>query len=314
MFERYTERARRVLFFSRYEASQLGSVSIETEHLLLGLVREGAGLTRRIFARAHLSLEDLRNDIEGRMVFHEKIPTSVEMPFSPEAKRVLLAVAEEADRLQHDYIGTEHLLLGLLREERSVAGAMLIEKGLRLDAVRNDVVQLLDEAAAARQQQQDVSMPVKSKQGETQRTVRVVVVVAKPHDAIDERLLEGARHALTDAGVDDRNVTVVQVPGISEIPMAVQYAAESARFDVAICLCSLRQTMMPHIETTLSAVAHALQFIASRTGMPFTSALLTTESVDDATAGPMAGPANQGYAAATAALEMVAVIRSLRDT
>jgi len=82
MFERYTERARRVLFFARYEASQLGSISIETEHLLLGLIREGKGLTSRIFARSHLSLENIRKEIEGRTVFREKVSTSVEIPFS----------------------------------------------------------------------------------------------------------------------------------------------------------------------------------------------------------------------------------------
>src|SRR2546430_9271180 len=79
MFERYTERARRVLFFARYEASQLGSISIETEHLLLGLIREGKGLTSRIFARSHLSLENIRKEIEGRTVFREKVSTSVEI-------------------------------------------------------------------------------------------------------------------------------------------------------------------------------------------------------------------------------------------
>jgi ATP-dependent Clp protease ATP-binding subunit ClpC len=145
MFERYTERARRVLFFARYEASQLGSVSIETEHLLLGLIREGKGLTSRIFQRSHLSLDAIRKDIEGRTVFREKVSTSVEIPFSGETKRVLQYAAEEADRLLHNYIGTEHLLLGLLREERSVAASILMEKGMRLHAVREDIVQLLNE-------------------------------------------------------------------------------------------------------------------------------------------------------------------------
>jgi ATP-dependent Clp protease ATP-binding subunit ClpC len=145
MFERYTERARRVLFFARYEASQLGSISIETEHLLLGLIREGKGLTSRIFARSHLSLEGIRKDIEGRTVFREKVSTSVEIPFSTETKRVLQFAAEEADRLLHNYVGTEHLLLGLLREERSVAALLLVEKGMRLNTVREDVVQLLNE-------------------------------------------------------------------------------------------------------------------------------------------------------------------------
>ncbi len=145
MFERYTERARRVLFFARYEASQLGSISIETEHLLLGLIREGKGLTSRIFARSHLSLEGIRKDIEGRTVFREKVSTSVEIPFSTETKRVLQFAAEEADRLLHNYVGTEHLLLGILREERAVAASILVEKGMRLSTVREDIVQLLNE-------------------------------------------------------------------------------------------------------------------------------------------------------------------------
>lgn len=145
MFERYTERARRVLFFARYEASQLGSISIETEHLLLGLIREGKGLTSRLFARSHLSLENIRKEIEGRTVFREKVSTSVEIPFSTETKRVLQFSAEEAERLLHNYIGTEHLLLGIFREERSVAATLLSEKGMRLATVREDIIQLLNE-------------------------------------------------------------------------------------------------------------------------------------------------------------------------
>ena len=148
MFERYTERARRVLFFARYEATQMGSTSIETEHLLLGLIREGKGLTSRIFARSHLSLDSIRKEIEGRTVFREKVATSVEIPFSADTKRVLQFAAEEADRLLHTYIGTEHLLLGLLREERSVAASILYEKGMRLASVREDIVQLLNEKTA----------------------------------------------------------------------------------------------------------------------------------------------------------------------
>src|ERR1051326_68318 len=148
MFERYTERARRVLFFARYEATQLGSTSIETEHLLLGLIREGKGLTSRIFARSHLSLESIRKEIEGRTIFREKVSTSVEIPFSSDTKRVLQFAAEEADRLLHTYIGTEHLLLGILHEERSVAASILTDKGMRLASVRDDIVQLLNEKTA----------------------------------------------------------------------------------------------------------------------------------------------------------------------
>jgi ATP-dependent Clp protease ATP-binding subunit ClpC len=142
MFERFTEQARRTLFFARYEASQLGVPSIETEHLLLGLIREGKGLTSRIFAESHLSLESIRREIEVQTVFMEKVPTSVEIPFSAETKNVMQFAAEEANRLRHTYVEPEHLLLGILHEERSVAGRLLIDKGMRLGAVREQIVQL----------------------------------------------------------------------------------------------------------------------------------------------------------------------------
>ena len=145
MFERYTERARRVLFFARYEANQLGSGLIEPEHLLLGLIREGKGLTSRLFARAHVSLDGIRREIEGRSVARDGVATSVEIPFSAETKRALQFAAEEADRLLHNYIGTEHLLLGVLREDHSVASVILAERGIRLNAIRDDIVHLLNE-------------------------------------------------------------------------------------------------------------------------------------------------------------------------
>jgi len=148
MFERYTERARRVLFFARYEASQLGSISIETEHLLLGLLREGKGVTSRIFGLAHLSFDRIRKEIEQKTVFREKISTSVEIPFSGATKRVLGFAAEEADRLLHNYIGTEHLLLGILREGHCDAAMLLMEKGMRLQTVRDDIVRLLNDKPA----------------------------------------------------------------------------------------------------------------------------------------------------------------------
>ena len=110
MFERYTERARRVLFFARYEATQLGSTSIETEHLLLGLIREGKGLTSRIFARSHLSLESIRKEIEGRTVFREKVSTSVEIPFSAETKRVLTFAADHSEIAAVEFLNSGDLL------------------------------------------------------------------------------------------------------------------------------------------------------------------------------------------------------------
>ena len=138
MFERYTEKARRVIFFARYETSQFGSPYIETEHLLLGLLREDKALTNR-FLRSQASVESIRKQIEGHTPVREKVSTSVDLPLSNESKRVLAYAAEEAERLSHKHIGTEHLLLGLLREEKGFAAEILQERGLRLSSVREQL-------------------------------------------------------------------------------------------------------------------------------------------------------------------------------
>jgi ATP-dependent Clp protease ATP-binding subunit ClpC len=146
MFERYTEKARRVIFFARYEASQFGSFYIETEHLLLGLLREDKALTNR-FLRSHASIESIRKQIEGRTPIREKVSTSVDLPLSQECKRVLAYAAEEAERLTHKHIGTEHLLLGLLREDKSFAAEILHERGLRLSTLREELSRVQNEKA-----------------------------------------------------------------------------------------------------------------------------------------------------------------------
>ena len=117
MFERYTEKARRVIFFARYEASQYGSPYIETEHLLLGLLRENKAVAKQ-FLHSEAGVESIRKQIEAQMTVREKVATSVDLPLSHGCKKVLAFAAEEAERLSHKHIGTAHLLLGLLREQR----------------------------------------------------------------------------------------------------------------------------------------------------------------------------------------------------
>jgi ATP-dependent Clp protease ATP-binding subunit ClpC len=162
MFERYTEKARRVIFFARYEASQFGSPYIETEHLLLGLLREDKALTNR-FLRSHASVESIRKQIEQHTTVREKVSTSVDLPLSNECKHVLAYAAEEAERLSHKHIGTEHLLLGLLREEKCFAAEILMERGLRLPAIREELQRTTQEKPAPasgkqQRQQQEQSM------------------------------------------------------------------------------------------------------------------------------------------------------------
>ena len=140
MFERYTEKARRAIFFARYEASQFGSPYIETEHLLLGLLREDKALVNR-FLRSHAAVESIRKQIENHTTIREKVSTSVDLPVSHECKRVLAYAAEESERMNHKHIGTPHLLVGLLRVEKSFAAQLLGEQGLTLDSVREQVQQ-----------------------------------------------------------------------------------------------------------------------------------------------------------------------------
>ncbi|HEY6360918.1 MAG TPA: Clp protease N-terminal domain-containing protein [Vicinamibacterales bacterium] len=138
MFERYTEPARRALFFSRHEASLLGSLAIEPEHILLGVARTGEPLTDGILSRTRLSTEEIRRQIRartGRDVAEAPVPNhSVEIPFTATAKRVLEGAAEESDRLLHRHIGPEHLLLGLLRQEHGISPEILETNGLTLEA------------------------------------------------------------------------------------------------------------------------------------------------------------------------------------
>ncbi|MFZ4626798.1 MAG: ATP-dependent Clp protease ATP-binding subunit [Blastocatellia bacterium] len=140
MFERYTEKARRVIFFARYEASQFGASQIEAEHILLGLIREDKSLTNRFLHRAQVNIDAIRKEIEGRTVLRDRVSSTIDLPLSGEAKRVLAFSAEESTRLGHRHIGTEHLLLGLLREENSIAAEILYERGIRLSDIRQELM------------------------------------------------------------------------------------------------------------------------------------------------------------------------------
>ena len=142
MFERYTEKARRVIFFARYEALQYGSQEILPEHVLLGLMREDKTISARFFPFKHnLTVDTIRREIEERIVLRERIPQSTELHLAPETKRILAFGGEESDHLKHQHIGVEHLLLGILREEKSIAAEILYQYGLRISGIRECVAQ-----------------------------------------------------------------------------------------------------------------------------------------------------------------------------
>ena len=136
MFERYTEQARRALFFARYEATQMGGSTIDTPHLLLGLLREGKGVVSRISAQGRITLDNARSELGAAGGRGPTVSTASEIPFSPSMKQVLIRAADESSELQHPSIGTEHLLLAMLHEDTGPAGALLLRRGLTHKSVR----------------------------------------------------------------------------------------------------------------------------------------------------------------------------------
>jgi ATP-dependent Clp protease ATP-binding subunit ClpC len=142
MFERFTDRARRVVVLAQEEARVLNHNYIGTEHILLGLLREGEGVAAKALESLGLHLEAVRQQVEQIIGKGQQVPAG-HIPFTPRAKKVLELSLREALQLGHDYIGTEHILLGLLSEGEGVAAQVLVRLGADLKRVRQQVIQVL---------------------------------------------------------------------------------------------------------------------------------------------------------------------------
>ena len=141
MFERFTDRARRVVVLAQEEATLLNHDYIGTEHLLLGLIHEGEGVAAKALGALEISLETVRQKVE-EIIPRGKEPPTGHIPFTPRAKKVLELSLRESLQLGHDYIGTEHILLGLIREGDGVAAQALVQLGADLSRVRQQVIAL----------------------------------------------------------------------------------------------------------------------------------------------------------------------------
>ncbi|HEX5718124.1 MAG TPA: ATP-dependent Clp protease ATP-binding subunit, partial [Thermoanaerobaculia bacterium] len=154
MFEKYNEKARRALFFARYEASKLGSRVIESEHILLGILREGEETVTEIFRRFQVKPEDIRREIEGERVFVERISSTAELPLSEESKKILAYASHEAESMLHATVGSEHLLIGILRVEGCTAMRILAQHGFDVYTVREEVLSISKEREASQQKKE----------------------------------------------------------------------------------------------------------------------------------------------------------------
>jgi ATP-dependent Clp protease ATP-binding subunit ClpC len=143
VFERFTERARRVVVLAQAEARMLNHDYIGTEHVLLGLIHEGEGVAAKALESLGISLETVRSGVEEIIGRGNDAPTGAHIPFTPRAKKVLELSLREALQLGHNYIGTEHILLGLIREGEGVAAQVLQRLGADLTRVRRRVIELL---------------------------------------------------------------------------------------------------------------------------------------------------------------------------
>ncbi len=148
MFERFTERARKVIILAREEAIRLGHNFVGTEHLLLGLIREGDGLAVAILKKLNVSVSALKAEIEKVVAVGTEFSPAGEIPFTPQAKKVLEYAISEARSLSHNYIGTEHLLLGLIREGEGIASLVLRDFGVSVAAAKAQAQELLGEQSA----------------------------------------------------------------------------------------------------------------------------------------------------------------------
>lgn len=161
MFERFTERARKVMSIARQEAQRLNSEFIGTEHMLLAIIQEGGGVAAKVLKKLNIDSKQVRIEVD-KLITPAAAPsvTMGQLPFSPRAKRVIELAGEAASQLGHDVIGTEHILFGLLKENEGIAAQVLVKLGLKLDKVRDEILEALGAPIAPTAQEADPASPI----------------------------------------------------------------------------------------------------------------------------------------------------------
>src|SRR5213082_1722177 len=154
MYERFTDRARKVMQLANQEAQRFNHEYVGTEHVLLGLIKEGSGVAANVLKNLDVDLRKIRNEVEKIVQAGPDMVTMGKLPQTPRAKKVIEYAIEEARNLNHNYVGTEHLLLGLLREHDGVAAQVLMNLGLKLEEVREEVLNLLGAGVESEEPQQ----------------------------------------------------------------------------------------------------------------------------------------------------------------
>src|SRR5216117_3138260 len=196
MYERFTDRARKVMQLANQEAQRFNHEYIGTEHILLGLVKEGSGVAANVLKNLDVDLRKIRLEVEKLVQSSPEVGTPGKLPQTPRAKKVIEYSIEEARNLNHNYVGTEHLLLGLLREQEGVAAQVLMNLGLKLEDVREEVLNLLGH-----------NMPSESDSGSTggERTANKGKSKTPALDSFGRDLTELARQGKLDPVIGRQN-------------------------------------------------------------------------------------------------------------
>jgi ATP-dependent Clp protease ATP-binding subunit ClpC len=227
MFERFTDRARRVVVLAQQEARRLDHNYIGTEHILLGLIHEGEGVAARALKALGISLDGVRQQVEEIIGRGQQAPSG-HIPFTPRAKKVLELSLRESLQLGHDYIGTEHILLGLLREGDGVGAQVLVRLGAELNQVRQQVIQLLQ----GYQEKERVS--ARSTAGE----LRLLPAVNARLEAVERRLTAIEQRVGTGPDLSDLDEQIARVRGEKES------AVDAQDFEQAASLRGLEQELL----------------------------------------------------------------------
>jgi ATP-dependent Clp protease ATP-binding subunit ClpA len=204
VYERFTDRARNVMQFANQEAGRLCHEYIGTEHILLGLVKEGSGVAANVLKNLDVDLRKIRLEVEKLVQSGPEMVTMGKLPQTPRAKKVIEYSMEEARNLNHNYVGTEHILLGLLREQEGVAAQVLMNLGLKLEEVREEVLRILSCVTHSVTQEPRPSDPLVL-------AVRSVIVAREESDF--DRACDAAYRMALDFFEIDESGNTAKVPG-----------------------------------------------------------------------------------------------------
>jgi len=225
MFERFTDRARRVVVLAQEEARMLNHDYIGTEHILLGLIHEGEGVAAKALQALGISLEAVRQQVEEIIGQGQQAPSG-HIPFTPRAKKVLELSLREALQLGHNYIGTEHILLGLIREGEGVAAQVLVKLGADMNRVRQQVIELLH---GQQREEEPEAEPAAPESGRAGRGDRMLAEVLGRLGAIESRLSAIEQRVGTGPDTGDLDQEIARVRRAKETAVDAQDFENAAR-------------------------------------------------------------------------------------